>query len=78
MPPRTGREQLIHDGHAGLDHGPELVPVDQFGNAEPVTTAQGDRFATPGVAAGVLCHDAAERVLLVKPTYKDGWEIPGG
>ena len=35
-------------------------------------------FATPRVAAGVLFRDSAGRVLLVKPSYKDGWEIPGG
>lgn len=29
-------------------------------------------------AAGVLFFDAAVRVLLVKPTYKTGWDIPGG
>lgn len=34
--------------------------------------------AQPRVAAGVLFFDEAGRVLLVKPTYKDGWEIPGG
>jgi 8-oxo-dGTP pyrophosphatase MutT (NUDIX family) len=36
------------------------------------------RAATPRVAAGVLFRDGAGRVLLVKPTYKDGWDIPGG
>jgi 8-oxo-dGTP diphosphatase len=36
------------------------------------------RVATPRVAAGVLFRDAVGRVLLVKPTYKDGWDIPGG
>jgi 8-oxo-dGTP diphosphatase len=36
------------------------------------------RVATPRVAAGVLFRDEAGRVLLVKPTYKDGWDIPGG
>jgi len=30
------------------------------------------------VAAGVLFRDAEGRVLLVRPTYKPGWEIPGG
>lgn len=41
-------------------------------------TTEAERFATPRVAAGVLFRDAASRVLLVNPTYKDGWEIPGG
>lgn len=30
------------------------------------------------VAAGVLFRDAAGRVLLVKPVYKPGWDLPGG
>ena len=41
-------------------------------------TEESDKFATPRVAAGVVFRDAAGRVLLVKPTYKDGWDIPGG
>lgn len=35
-------------------------------------------FATPRVAAGALFLDGAGRVLLVHPTYKDTWDIPGG
>ncbi len=30
------------------------------------------------LAAGVLLFDEADRVLLVDPTYKPGWEFPGG
>ena len=30
------------------------------------------------VGAGVLFFDAEGRVLLVEPTHKDDWEIPGG
>ncbi|MFC4495070.1 NUDIX domain-containing protein [Streptomyces ovatisporus] len=30
------------------------------------------------VAAGVLLFDEQERILLVDPTYKPGWEFPGG
>ncbi|MFC5142352.1 NUDIX domain-containing protein [Actinomycetospora rhizophila] len=37
-----------------------------------------DSFATPRVAAGALFVDAEGRVLLVHPTYKDTWDIPGG
>jgi len=32
----------------------------------------------PFTAAGVLFFDATERVMLVRPTYKPGWDIPGG
>jgi 8-oxo-dGTP diphosphatase len=35
-------------------------------------------MATPRVAAGALFFDEAGRVLLVKPAYKGGWDIPGG
>ena len=34
-------------------------------------------FATPKVAAGALFIDA-DRFLLVRPTYKATWDIPGG
>jgi 8-oxo-dGTP pyrophosphatase MutT (NUDIX family) len=34
--------------------------------------------ATPRVAAGALFGDDRGRILLVHPTYKDSWEIPGG
>jgi 8-oxo-dGTP diphosphatase len=30
------------------------------------------------VGAGALITDRANEILLVKPTYKPGWEIPGG
>jgi len=34
--------------------------------------------AKPRVAAGALFRDEAGRILLVKPSYKLGWDIPGG
>ncbi|MEO3978331.1 NUDIX domain-containing protein [Streptomyces sp. CAU 1734] len=34
--------------------------------------------AAETLAAGVLLFDAEDRVLLVDPTYKPGWEFPGG
>lgn len=43
-----------------------------------MTTDSADKIATPRVAAGALFRDAAGRVLLVKPTYKRAWDIPGG
>jgi 8-oxo-dGTP diphosphatase len=35
-------------------------------------------MALPRVAAGALIRNAAGQVLLVRPSYKDGWDIPGG
>jgi 8-oxo-dGTP diphosphatase len=35
-------------------------------------------MARPRVAAGALFLDPTGRVLLVHPTYKDHWDIPGG
>lgn len=45
-----------------------LVPQDQ----------PGETFATPRAATGVLYFDGPEHVLLVHPTYKEGWDLPGG
>ncbi|BFU43382.1 NUDIX domain-containing protein [Krasilnikovia sp. MM14-A1004] len=35
-------------------------------------------FATPRVAAGALFVDDQDRVLMLRPTYKPYWDIPGG
>ncbi|MBC2877324.1 MULTISPECIES: NUDIX domain-containing protein [Streptomyces] len=35
-------------------------------------------MARPRMAAGALFFDEDGRVLLVRPSYKPGWEIPGG
>ena len=35
-------------------------------------------MARPRVAAGVLFFDEGDRLLLVRPSYKPGWDIPGG
>jgi 8-oxo-dGTP diphosphatase len=35
-------------------------------------------MAAAKLAAGALFFDTVGRILLVKPTYKPGWEIPGG
>lgn len=36
------------------------------------------RQARKRTAADVLIRDAAGRVLVVDPTYKEGWDLPGG
>jgi 8-oxo-dGTP diphosphatase len=36
------------------------------------------RFANPRVAAGVVFRDGASRILMIRPTYKSYWDLPGG
>ncbi|MER8100444.1 NUDIX hydrolase [Kitasatospora sp. NPDC094016] len=43
-----------------------------------MTDSPHEALAQPLTAAGVLFFDEENRILLVKPTYKPGWEIPGG
>ncbi|MER5702397.1 NUDIX hydrolase [Micromonospora sp. NPDC002296] len=43
-----------------------------------MTANQTPPMATPRVAAGALFFDNEGRVLLVRPSYKDHWDIPGG
>ncbi|WP_255621694.1 NUDIX hydrolase [Pseudonocardia sp. DSM 110487] len=35
-------------------------------------------LARKAMAAGMLFRDRADRILLVEPSYKPNWEIPGG
>ncbi|MDO0928981.1 NUDIX domain-containing protein [Streptomyces sp. TG1A-8] len=46
-----------------------VAPCDIVQSAEPTAET---------LAAGVLLFDEHDRVLLVDPTYKPGWEFPGG
>jgi 8-oxo-dGTP pyrophosphatase MutT (NUDIX family) len=45
--------------------------------AQPVEHSVAGLARKP-MAAGVLFRDKADRVLLVEPSYKPNWEIPGG
>jgi 8-oxo-dGTP diphosphatase len=49
----------------------------ETGSAEPRTPDAGGLPAIP-VSAGALITDRAGRLLILKPTYKSGWTIPGG
>jgi len=47
------------------------------GSAEPAIPEDAGLPAIP-VSAGALIWDRAGRLLILKPTYKSGWTIPGG
>ncbi|MFC5721574.1 NUDIX domain-containing protein [Streptomyces gamaensis] len=48
------------------------------GSAGPCAIVQTPEPTAATLAAGVLLFDEEDRVLLVDPTYKPGWEFPGG
>jgi len=48
------------------------------GAAAPCDIVQTPEPTAETVASGVLLFDEQDRVLLVDPTYKPGWEFPGG
>jgi len=52
------------------DGGEDAETADPAAQAEPLP-------AIP-VSAGALMFDGAGRLLILKPTYKTGWTIPGG
>jgi len=59
-------------GTAGADDGP--------GGAGGLAAAAAGPAATPAipVSAGALIFDQAGQLLILRPTYKSGWTIPGG
>ncbi len=63
LTPRRAAEEVAACLRAGAGH------CDIVQNSEPTRET---------LASGVLLFDEADRVLLVDPTYKPGWEFPGG
>ena len=48
------------------------------GSAAPETASEEAGLPAIPVSAGALIFDRAGRLLILKPTYKSGWTIPGG
>jgi len=57
---------------------PYAAPAGPAYAADVAEPQQQPSVATPRVAAGALFVDEEGRVLLVRPTYKEHWDIPGG
>jgi 8-oxo-dGTP pyrophosphatase MutT (NUDIX family) len=61
--------------HSGLRlpvPGPSLSPVND------VACDYLETLPRKRMAAGVLLRDKNDRIVLIEPTYKDTWEVPGG
>jgi 8-oxo-dGTP diphosphatase len=53
--------------------GPVSAPADQ-----PASGPAGDVLPAIPASAGAMIFDRSGRLLILKPTYKTGWTIPGG
>ncbi|MEU8433126.1 NUDIX domain-containing protein [Streptomyces sp. NPDC029216] len=75
----TADAHVIDNGHLNARETAqriaEAVRTDTAAVCDIVQTPEPTRET---VAAGVLLFDDRDRVLLVDPTYKPGWEFPGG
>ena len=49
-----------------------------FGTEAGAATPEAEALPAIPVSAGALIFDRAGRLLILKPTYKTGWTIPGG
>jgi 8-oxo-dGTP pyrophosphatase MutT (NUDIX family) len=76
---------LAADAHP-VDNGPltpqqtaaRIAEAVGSGEAAPCDIVQTPEPRAETVASGVLLFDEQDRFLLVDPTYKPGWEFPGG
>ncbi|MFD5555597.1 NUDIX domain-containing protein [Streptomyces sp. NPDC127068] len=75
----TADAHLIDNGRLSPhETAVRIAEAVRSGAAPAVDIVQTPRPTAETVAAGVLLFDARDRVLLVDPTYKAGWEFPGG
>ncbi|ONI88002.1 NUDIX hydrolase [Saccharothrix sp. ALI-22-I] len=58
----------VTESGSAVPSATDVLPVEQYVAG----------LARKRMAAGVLFRDSAGRVLLVEPSYKANWEIPGG
>jgi len=61
-----------------LQRGDDMPAENLFAAMTPERAAYLTGLPKKRVAAGALCCDINGRTLLVKPTYKEHWQLPGG
>lgn len=78
LPWLTADAHLIDTGRAAPREAAAQVAAAVGKGAGKLDIVQTPEPAAETLAAGVLLFDEEDRVLLVDPTYKPGWEFPGG
>lgn len=76
--PWLERDACVIDAAAGARQTAERIAELVAEGAAVREIVQTPEPTAATLAAGVLLFDPAGRVLLVDPTYKPGWEFPGG
>jgi len=62
-----------------MTNGNSAVANDGTGDSEPAETSNvGYDLPAIPAAAGAMIFDDRGRLLILKPTYKSGWTVPGG
>lgn len=75
----TGDAHAVDNGSLSPRETAERIAEAVRTGAAPVSEiVQTPEPTAETLAAGVLLFDESDRVLLVDPTYKPGWEFPGG
>jgi 8-oxo-dGTP diphosphatase len=70
---------VTSDGHSGPAGSSSLSGVSHlFGTDAGAADPEPEPLPAIPVSAGALIFDLAGRLLILKPTYKSGWTIPGG
>ncbi len=78
LPWLTADAHTVDTGGLGPREAAERVAAAVGRGAGALDIVQTPEPSAETVAAGVLLFDEDDRVLLVDPTYKPGWEFPGG
>jgi 8-oxo-dGTP pyrophosphatase MutT (NUDIX family) len=70
--------RLVEAGLASREAAVRIAEAVRSGEAVECDIVQTPEPTAETLAAGVLLFDEQDRFLLVDPTYKPGWEFPGG
>jgi 8-oxo-dGTP diphosphatase len=74
----TSGDAADHGDHGDGDHGDGDHGDGDHDHGDPGGQNVGHEIPRIPASAGALIFDRAGRLLVLKPTYKSGWTVPGG